>query len=266
MGSATRQALESSRAALAALGGQVDLATAEQLFAASRAIGGSIQLQAILADRSTDADRKRAAINAVFGPTLNATALALLSNAASTRWSNNDEMLGGIEDLGLRVAAESAADGTSVEAELFAFGRAVSSYADLELAVSSKLGSTEAKVKLVDALLGGKASEQTVAIVRHLVQQPRGRRIGALLRYAASVVADQSGLAVATVTSARPIAAEQLTRLQAGLSKTYGRELRLNPVVDPRVIGGIRVQVGDDVIDGSVASKLTDLRLQLTGA
>ena len=97
------------------------------------------------------------------------------------------------------------------------------------------------------------------------MQQPRGRRIGALIRYAASVVADQAGLAVATVTSARPIAPQQLTRLQAGLSKTYGRELRINSVVDENVIGGIRVQVGDDVIDGSVASKLNDLRLQLTG-
>lgn len=266
MGSASRQALESSRAALAALGGQVDLATSEQLFGAARAIGGSLQLRGILADRSTDVDRKKAAITAVFGGSMGATALSLLSTTASSRWSNDDEMLGGIEDLALRAAAESAPAGTSVEAELFAFGRAVSSSAELELAVSSKLGSTEAKVTLVETLLGGKASAQTIAIVRHLVQQPRGRRIGALVRYAASVVAEQSGFAVATVTTARPIGAEQLTRLQAGLSKTYGRDLRLNPVIDPKVIGGIRVQVGDDVIDGSVASKLTDLRLQLTGA
>ena len=265
MGSATRQALVSSRAALAALGGEVDLATAEHLFAAARAIGGSLQLRGILADASTDVDRKKAAITAVFGSILNPTALALLSTAASSRWSNDDELLGGIEDHALRAAAESAPPGASLEAELFAFGRAVSSSADLELAVGSKLGDTGSKVKLVDTLLVGKASPQTISIVRHLVQQPRGRRIGALIRYAASIVADQAGLAVATVTSACPIAPQQLTRLQAGLSKTYGRELRINSVVDESVIGGIRVQVGDDVIDGSVASKLNDLRLQLTG-
>ncbi len=266
MGSATRQALVSSRAALSALGGRVDLATAEQLFAAARTIGGSLQLRAILADASTDADRKKAAIAAVFGPSLDAVTLDLLTVATSSRWSSDDDLLGGIEDLALRATAESAPAGSSIEAELFAFGRAVSSDPDLELAVGSKLGDTDSKVRLIDRLLEKKVSAQTLAIVRHLVQQPRGRRIGALVRYAASVVADQAGLAVATVTSARPIAAAQLTRLQQGLSTRYGRQLRINTVIDPAVVGGIRVQVGDDVIDGSVASRLTDLRLQLTGS
>ncbi|HEV7956733.1 MAG: synthase subunit delta [Microbacteriaceae bacterium] len=265
MGSATRQALSSSRAELSALGGAVDLATAEQLFAAARAIGGSLQLRALLADASTEPAQKRAAIAAVFGGSFGATALELLSSAASNRWSSDDDLLAGIEELGIRAAAESVPAATSIEAELFAFGRAVSSDADLELAVGSKLGDTAAKVALVETLLAKKVSPQTLAIVRHLVQQPRGRRVGALVRYAASVVADQAGLSVATVTSARPIGPKQLERLQKGLSKTYGTEIRINSVIDPSVIGGIRVQVGDDVIDGSVATKLTELRLQLAG-
>lgn len=265
MGSATRQALASSRAELSAVGGDVDLATAEQLFAAARAIGGSLQLRALLADASTDPDEKRAAIAAVFGRSFGATALELLSSAASRRWSSDTDLLAGVEELGMRAAAESAADEANIEAELFAFGRAVSSSAELELAVGSKLGDPSSKVSLVNSLLEGRVSPQTLAIVRQLVQQPRGGRIGALVRNAASVVADQAGLAVATVTSAQPIAAEQLVRLQMGLSKTYGRELRIDSVIDPAVLGGIRVQVGDDVIDGSVASRLNELRLQLAG-
>ena len=70
---------------------------------------------------------------------------------------------------------------------------------------------------------------------------------------------------VATVTSAQPIGREQLDRLRAGLSKSYGRALEINSVIDPSVIGGVRVQIGDDVIDGSVASRLNELRLQLAG-
>jgi F-type H+-transporting ATPase subunit delta len=265
VGSASRQALSSSRAELSALGGTVDLATAEQLFAAARAIGGSLQLRAILANASTVPEVKRAAITAVFGASFGRTALEILSSAASKRWSSDDDLLSGIEELGIRAAADSAAPGVSVESELFAFGRAVSSDDELELAVGSKLGGTASKVTLVETLLENKVSAQALAIVRQLVQQPRGRRIGALVRYAASVVADQSGLAVATVTSAKPIEADQLVRLQKGLSASYGKQLRINVVIDPAVIGGIRVQVGDDVIDGSVSSRIKDLRLQLAG-
>lgn len=265
MGSASRSSIEEAKAALLAVRDRIDLAVAEQLFTAARSIGGSLQLRAIIADQSTDSASKREAVEIVFGPTFSPVALDLLKTAVGSRWSSGDELLGGVEELGLRAAAVSAPSGTTIGSELFAFSRAVSSSAELELAVGSKLGDTASKVTLVDTLLSSKVSPQTLVIVKHLVQQPRGRRIGALVRYAASVVADQSGLAVATVTSARPIPDDQLDRLRRGLSKTYGRELEINPVVDPAVLGGVRVQVGDDVIDGSVASRLNDLRLQLAG-
>lgn len=264
MGSATRQALESSRVELSALSGSVDLATAEQLFAAARAIGGSLQLRAMLADAATDPADKRTIVERVFGASLGQTALGLLSSAASKRWSTDTDLLVGVEEMGIRAAALSVEPSVHLEAELFAFSAAVRSDTELELAVGSKLGDRAAKVALVTSLLQGKVSPQAVAIVSQLVQQPLGRRIGAAVRYAASIVADQAGLSVATVTSARPIGEAQLQRLQEGLSKTYGMQLRLNPVVDPAVIGGLRVQVGDDVIDGSVASRLNELRLQLT--
>jgi len=264
VGSATRQALVAASAALDAADG-VDLPTAEQLLDASRSISGSAQLRAILADQSTDADTKKQAVRLVFGRALTPTAVSLLETVAGERWSTPDDLVGGVEELGIRAAAQSAGSGAAIEAELFAFGRAVSTDPRLELAVGSKLGAVDQKVGLVVRLLGDKVSAQTLAIVRHIVALPRGRRIGAALRYAASVVAEQAGLAVATITSARPIGAEQLQRLQRGLSNTYGRELRINAVVDPALIGGLRVQVGDGVIDGSVASRLSELRLQLAG-
>lgn len=264
MGSATREALAASRAELSTLG-TVELATASELFSAGRVIGESSQLISMLTDSSMTSDEKGAILTAVFGTALSERTLTLLGIVVGHRWSHNDDLLAGIEELGLRAAAESAPAGADIDAELFAFGTAVNSNAELELAVSSKLGSTESKVALVETLLAKKASPHTLAIVRHLMQQPRGRRIGELLRTAASIVADQAGLTIAKVTSATPIAAAQLSRLQKGLAKTYGRGLKINLVLDPSLIGGLRVQVGDDVIDSSVASKLKELRLQLAG-
>lgn len=264
MRSATREALSAARAELAAMGA-VDLATGENLFEAARAIGGSFQLLGALSDPVADPSAKIALVDAVFGNAVTPSALRLLEAVAGGRWSGSNDLLAGIEDLGLRAVAGSAAARAQIESELFTFHAVVSSDDGLELALSDKLGRTEAKAGLVESLLGGKASEQTVAIVRHLVLLPRGRRIGEMLEYAASVVADQADTIIATVTSARPIDASRLDRLKAGLARRYGRDITLNQVVDPTVVGGLRVQIGDDVIDGSVATRLHDLKLQLAG-
>lgn len=266
MGSATREALASAVSALeAVLGDQAganDLALGEQLLESGRIVGNSAQLRAALADHSADPAAKRGVISALFGSYSPATQ-EVLAAVVEGRWSSENDLLAGIEELGIRAVAASAPGTLSIESELFAFERAVSSDSELEFAVGSKLGTSESKISLVDALLVGKASPQTIAIVRQLVQQPRGRRIGELLRFATAVVADQAGLAVATVTSARPLAPSQLDRLAKSLSTQYKRGLRVNQVIDPAVIGGVRIQIGDDVIDGSVATKLNDLRFQL---
>lgn len=265
MGSATREALASSRAALAALGSSVDLATGESLFTAGRVVGDSSQLRSALADSSSPVTARVALVERVFSSTLTPSALELLKSAASARWSSQGDLLAGIEELGLRATAASAPRNVSIEAELFSFAAAVSSDAGLELALTSKLGRADAKLDLVNALLASKVSAHTLAIVRHLVRQPRGRRIGQLLRFAASVVADQAGTSIATVTSASALTPAQLERLNKSLAVRYGRELSINQVVDPTVVGGVRVQIGDDVIDGSIATRLKDLRLQLAG-
>jgi F-type H+-transporting ATPase subunit delta len=262
MGSASRAALEAATSALASAKG-VTLATGEQLLSAGRDIAGSKQLRALLADPSVEPAEKTALIGRIFG-SMDAAASGLLGGLVSSRWSDADELIDGVEQIGIRAIADSS-DGDAIESELFAFSRAVSSDPDLELAVGSKLGEASEKAALVDRLLKGKVAAGTLAIARHLVQSPRGRRIGALLSGAAEIVADASGGVVANVTAAAPLSAAQVEKLTATLTAKYGREPRIAVKVDPAVIGGLRVQVGDDVIDGTIASRLTELRLQLAG-
>lgn len=263
MGSASRQALAAAEQTLAATKG-VTLATGEQLLSAGRAIEGSAQLRGLLADPSLESAEKAGLISTIFG-SLDSTATTLLLTIVEDRWSDSDELLDGIEQIGIRAIAHASGTGSSIDAELFEFSRAVSSNSDLELALADKLGDPAAKAGLVDTLLATKVSPATAAIVRHLVQSPRGRRIGALLSGAASIVADTAGGLIATVTTAVPLSAAQQKRLTGALAARYGKEPRLNIVVDPTVIGGLRVQLGDEVVDGTVASRLTDLRLQLAG-
>lgn len=265
MGSATREALTGVRARLSTQSGAANLETAEQLLSAGRIIGQSPALLSLLADSSASSEAKTGVVAEIFRAKVDSVALGVLTDIATSRWSVHGDVLEAIEELGFRVIADSATGSASIESELAAFGAAVSSSNELELALGAKLGDVDAKLSLVDALLVGKASPQTIAIVHQLVAQPRGRRIGELLRVAASIVADQAGKSVATVTSAVPIPAAQLARLEKGLSALYGRPLSVNQQVDSSVIGGLRIQVGDDVIDGSISSRLHDLRLQLAG-
>jgi F-type H+-transporting ATPase subunit delta len=265
MGSATREAIAAVRATLSAQGASASLATGEQLLSAGRVIGDSSALLSLLADPSADAAVKTGVVAEIFAAKVDAEALAILTTVATSRWSNHSDVLEAIEELGFRVLADSAPREVSIESELASFGEAVSTSDELELALGSKLGETGSKLTLVDALLEGKASAQTLAIVRQLVAQPRGRRIGQLLSVAADIVADQAGKSIATVTSATPIAPAQLARLEKGLSSLYGRQLSVNQQIDAGIIGGLRIQVGDDVIDGSIVARINDLRLQLAG-
>lgn len=263
MGSATRNALAQATAQLDAVKG-VKLTTGEQLLAAGRAIAGSAQLRAVLTDPSIDATQKSGLLGRVF-TSLDATAAKLLTGIVESRWSSGDELVDGIETVGIRALAQAAGEKAGVEGELFAVGRAIASDADLELALGSKLGDPAAKAAVITKLTAKKASPATVAILTHLVQSPRGRRIGELVSGAAKTVAEAAGRTLATVTAATPLSAAQQTRLATALAAQYGREVRVDVIVDPAVLGGLRVQVGDEVVDGTVASRLADLRLQLAG-
>jgi F-type H+-transporting ATPase subunit delta len=119
------------------------------------------------------------------------------------------------------------------------------------------------KIAIVDSLIGAKASKQTVAILKALLAQPRGRRIAELIRYAATIVADEAGNGIATVTVASALDSEQRKRLEVALSKQYGHDVRLNVIVDTAILGGMRIQVGSEVIDGTISNRIADLRLRL---
>lgn len=262
MGSATTQALAASAQALDAQ--SVDLQTVRELFSAASVIGSSSQLGGALADPTASVEARSQVISAVFGKQFQPATIAALSAVISQRWSKPADLIAGIEDLGVRAAAR-AAEGADLEGELFAVSRLVAENPELELALGARMGDASAKGKLVEQLIAGKASEATTLIVSSLVQDPRGRRVRGMLSHAMSIVASQRGGLVATVTSATALSADQQGRLQTALSKTYGGHVSLNVVIDPTVVGGLRVQIANDVIDGTIASRIDGLRQKLAG-
>lgn len=262
MGSATTQALAASTQALAATSG-VSIDTARELFTAARVASDSSQLSGALADPATPAAARQDVISAVFGG-FSQGAQSVLRTAVAERWSSADELVDGIEELAIRATAI-ADPKADIEGELFSFSRVVAANPELELALGSRLGGQDAKGALVDRLLAGGASTGAALIVSSLVRQPRERRVRQLLGRAIDIVSGQRGRVVATVHSATPLTDAQRARLGAALSSRYEGEVSLNVVIDPSVVGGLRVQIADDVIDGSISARLADLRQKLAG-
>ncbi|MHA3724512.1 F0F1 ATP synthase subunit delta [Leucobacter sp. HY1910] len=256
MGSASREALAQARTAL-----RDGLATSvgTELLEVSGTIASNPALASALGDHSAAAEAKSAVISQLFGA-LSADALAVLGAAVSGRWSSPDEFAAGIEELGIRATGVSQ---PALSDELLSVADLVARNHELQLTLGSKLVAAAGKVSLLERLLTGKVSAAAITVANQLVSYPRGRRFESALREAARISADQIGCDLATVTVAAPLSAQQQARLASALERTAGRTVKITTVIDPSVIGGIRVQITDDVIDGSIRSRLDDLRTQL---
>jgi len=262
MGSATTQALQATTAKLstASIG---DLTVARELFAAAREIADSPQLGGALSAWGAPGQARAALVTTVFAGYSPVT-LDLLATAAAQRWSSLGDLVSGVEELAIRAAAV-ATPGGDLEGELFQVARTVATNPGLELALGSRLGDPAAKGALVEKLFSGRATDAATLVTAELVQQPRERRVRSMMSRALRIVADQRGRAVATVRVAHDLDAAQRERLGSALRERYGSDIALNVIVDPSVLGGVRIEIGDDVIDGTVSSRIKDLRQRLAG-
>lgn len=147
-----------------------------------------------------------------------------------------------------------------VEDELFQFARALESNAELRDRLVDPSVETSAKLGLVTDLLGARAHPQTVAAVTWLVQAGRARQLPRVADELVRLAARSRRHAVAEVRAAVPLSQEQRDRIASALQGSTGEPVDVKVVVDPGVVGGLVVRMGDTVIDGSVAKRLSDLR------
>lgn len=256
MGSASREALAKLSRGLQA---GIQPVTGTELLEAAGTLRANHALASALGDALAPADSKAALVGRVFGA-LGADARRVLEATVAERWSNPAEFAAGIEDLGVRATALAA---PSLADELLAIADVVSGDHELQLGLGSKLIPAESKLALVAKLFDGKVSPEALSVTQQIVSGLSGRRVDSALRKAATIAADQGGSELATVTVAAPLSDAQSTRLAGLLERAAGRPVKITTVVDPSMIGGVHIQIADDVIDGSVRARLEDLRQQL---
>ena len=162
-------------------------------------------------------------------------------------------------------AAEVRGELDGVEDELFRFGRIVSSDRELARILSDRKAPAEGKAALLDRLLSTKVSPVTEQLVRNVLTGPHAGHAENAIERLSEVASRRRGQSVARVTTAVALTAEQEQRLTEVLGRIYGRTVGLQVTVDPSVLGGLIVQVGDEVIDGSIAHRLEVAGRRLVG-
>lgn len=237
----------------------------DDLFAVAAVLRSEKGLRRVATELSVPAEAKAGLLTQVFGDKVDEGSLSLIVTAAQRRWTLTRDLADALEHLGVVATVRSAGtDAGRLADELFSFGETIKANPELRDALSDPARSVEDKRALVRGLLQDKALPATVKLVEQSLAGTH-RTVGVALHEYSQVASEVYGEGVATVRVANDLSDTQRTRLNAELARQYGHPVHLNVVVDPSVVGGVRVDIGDDVIDGTMVNRLDDARRQLAG-
>jgi F-type H+-transporting ATPase subunit delta len=239
----------------------------DQLFAVVRLLDAEHGLRRALADTTKPAAEKSAVVRRLLHGRVSEATEELVAEAAAVRWATSGDFADALEQLAIEAFTLSAQySGTldDLEDDLFRFGRLVAAQTGLRQALVGATTS-DAKASLLTNLLSSKISGPSLSLITQVLTHPRGRSPQAVLDLAASIAARRREELIAVVRVAIELSAAQRQRLLAVLSEAYGQHIHLNLVHDPSVVGGVSVQIGDELIDGTAATRLAEIRRKLAG-
>ena len=271
LGGSSRQSLVTARVKLdAAVKGAASAAASElstQLFFAADVLSKNTSLRRAFADPSRDAASKGALVKDLFGKSLNALALEILTDVAALRWSSAGDLVHVLEQLAIEAEATAANINNEldrVEDELFETSHIVIDNFELRKALVGT-GTPEAKSALISEVLAKKASPSTVKLAVALVTSLRGRSIEAAFADYLFGLANRRNRLIAVVRVASEISDAQKSRLATAIEKQVGQPIRVNLEVDPSILGGVSVKFADELVDGSVSNRLASAGRALAG-
>jgi F-type H+-transporting ATPase subunit delta len=241
--------------------------TGDELFAVVRLLDAEHGLRRALADPTKPAPEKEAVARRLLHGKVTARTEDLAAAAAAARWAAPGDLADATEQLAIEALTMSAQFGGTLddlEDDLFRFGRVVSGQPGLRSALIGP-ADADAKRSLLNNLLSNKVSSPSLSLITQVLTHPRGRPPQVVLDLCASIAARRREQLIAVVRVATELTPEQRSRLAATLAATYGQGIHLNVVHDPAVIGGVSVQIGDELIDGTAASRLAEVRRRLAG-
>jgi F-type H+-transporting ATPase subunit delta len=239
----------------------------DELFSVVRLLDSEHGLRRALADPTKPSREKAAVAGRLLHGRVSEVTEELAAAAAAARWATPGDMADAVEQLAieaLTVAAQLGGRLDDLEDDLFRFSRLVSGQPGLREALIGPAG-TQAKVSLLENLLSGKVAAPSMKLITQVLTHPRGRSPQAVLDLSAAIAAHRREQLIAVVRVATELTPEQRNRLATSLAAAYGKEIHVNVVHDPAVVGGMSVQIGDELMDGTAASRLAAVRRRLAG-
>ncbi len=269
---ASRAELAAARDKLESRIGSADGADLDRLGEDLGAVAAVLDEQPVirrhLADPAVHQQARRKLVEALFAGKLSPLSLEVLADVVASRWSQPRDLIGGVEELArqaLLALAERDDSLDDVEDELFRFGRILVAQPRLAALLGDATAPATRRVELLETVLAGRTRPVTSRLLEQAVRSPRGRPLAEIVEQLVDRAAARRQQSVGYVTAASPLNAEQEQRLTDALKAIYRRPISLKIEVDPAVLGGLVIRVGDEVIDGSVAARLDQARQWMTG-
>jgi F-type H+-transporting ATPase subunit delta len=224
-------------------------------------------LRQTLADPAMNPGAKRGLLDRLLTGKMSAQALDIIAETVSSRWSNDRDLVDAMDEAGqslLLMSAEKEGRLDRVEEEIFRFGRIVDSNPELQMALTNPAVAESQKAAIISELLTGRVDGLSQILLQNVTAELHGRPVQNAIGDLSALAAQRRGRVVAEVRSAIPLTDEQAARLTAALGRVHNRDVQLNVTVDPSIVGGLEVRVGDEVIDGTLSTRIEAARRRLT--
>lgn len=235
-----------------------------ELFTITKVLDDGIQqLERALTDPSRPVADKVAVLKELLGDNAHPMTMEIMTDLVSRRWSRARDIANAVEDFGVDAMMyyADATDATlQVSIELSELHSALLNLPVVRAKLYDYQATSEARVKLFREVFSGKTlNKVTMRLAEHATCNLRRRRYLETIQWLINKFSRHMGESMVTVTTATPLKKEQIKRLVEVYSAKVGRQVHINSVVDPTVLGGMRIQVGDEVTDNTVVAQLQNL-------
>lgn len=235
-----------------------------ELFVITSLLDGNVRIERALTDVSRPLEDKVAVLNTLLGDQVHPMTMEIMTEVVKRRWSRAADIANAVEDFGVDAMMyyADATDSTlQVSIELAELHSALLNTPVVRAKLYDETVPSEARVKFFHELFDGKGlNKVTMRLAEHATENLRRRRYLETIQWLINKLSRHMGESMVIVTTATPLKQEQIDKLIAVYSKKIGRAVHINSVVDPSVLGGMRVQVGDAVTDNTVVAQLENLQ------